>query len=159
MSGYTKIYPSENSEASNVSIDFSADTKATLLVINGLGEDDCAKIEFFIDEECTDGNWLPFRDCCGQVKIDGDTCGSNFMVLPIPLRYRVFLTNVDDNHLTNPDWFENVTIWYKKLPTTQGMEQFFHSCCCDEKEQILTNIALEINRVANKIYDIHQTLK
>lgn len=153
-----KIFPSEASGADNLSLDFTLNNSSGLLFIDGMSEGDCASLEVFLGDEC-DGEWAPFKDCCGQVTLNGGPCCSNFTILPLPLKYRVVLTNEDDEHLSDPNWFEDVSIWYKKIPLQENLSQFYHSCCEDLQATALENIVLEVNRVANRLENIYQTLK
>ena len=105
MSDFKKVFPTEESGAENISniIDINKDS-AGLIIVDNLEDGDCAILEVFVGDEC-DGKWIPFKDCCGQVSLNGGgSCCANFMILPLPMRYRIILQNEDDEHINDPGW-------------------------------------------------------
>lgn len=146
-----KVFPDSESDISNVSANISLDNSSAILFVTGLKEGDCASLEFYIGDDC-EGEWFPFRDCCGQAVINGGPCCSNFMVLPLPLKYRVVLSDEDENYLNDVNWFDNVSIWYKKIPLQTDLTEFYYSCCDNSaKEDILSDINLNLNKIMLKM--------
>lgn len=149
-----KIFPSSPNVPFNLSNEFTTtDKRHQILIVTGLSEGDCALIEFYIKGECSEGNWLPFKDCCGQVTVTSDC--NNFIILSLPLTYRVFLSNEDDNHLSDPYWFSNVEIF--TVSTNNGIElsSLYNSCCGDHSTD---NIISELNRISNAVISISNKL-
>lgn len=153
MTDFLKLYPNDD-EISNVSTNFNVDKNPRMLVVSGLSEGDCALVEFYVGDDCS-GVWLPLKDCCGQVSITSEC--SNFTILPLSLKYRVFLSNEDDNHLTDPGWFSDVEIYVKSVGGGADLSSFYHSCCGSDSS--IDNVISELNRTSNAIISISNKLE
>lgn len=119
------IFPSD--EIANNNISATVDNTDGIIMVQAynLQEGDSVTVEYEFKLEC-ESYWVQFRDCCGPV---GITYPNNLLFLPIPLNYRFILTNVDDNHLTDPSWFGEVKLLGNKVTTKVDLSQFYHGCC------------------------------
>lgn len=125
MTDLTKVFPSEDQTTTNVTAEIQTSSSQTVVFVKGMQENDSINFEINVGDSCTP-EWIPLRDCCDLVKINYP---QNFTVLPIPLDYRGVLTNSDGSHLTDPTWFDDVSVKFMRLPKDCDMTNFYHLCC------------------------------
>lgn len=125
MTKTTRIFPSCETFASNISAPFEVRTDQAVLYAAKLPDGTKVSIEMKFSSEC-DETWVPLYDCCGLVKMESPR---NVMVLPLPAWYRVVLTDDSDRHLTDPSLYEDVILDVRTTTNLKDLSQFYHSCC------------------------------
>lgn len=135
------LFPSEDQDISNMSAEFESTDGVMMIVFKGLKKGDKALVEFEMgDSEC-DPFWVPLVDCCGQVGIE---CPKTFLLLPLPLRYRIVLIDKDDNYLTDPSHFSDVMIQSFRINPNLNVADMYHSCCNEEVEEVIPPTLCEL---------------
>jgi hypothetical protein len=120
------VFPAFSGNVSNMSAEFASSESIILLQVRGLKIDQEVRIEVAFADDCDIVTWIPFVDCCGQVKL---RFPETFLVLPIPLRYRAILVDKDDLYLTDPSIFIDVQMRVNRLNTRTDLTKFYHGCC------------------------------
>lgn len=130
------IYPNSEEEGGNVSLEFESCESIILLQLCNMQEGDYVIIETYTGDDC-EHKWIPFNvDCCNQVRVDYP---KNHLLLPLPLRYRAILLNVDDNHINDPSYFEDVEIFKTNIKPEHCVESMYHNCCSGSINVICDN--------------------
>lgn len=119
----TNLYPSKTP---NVSNEFKLEEDFGVINVFGWGPGDKVTVEVFTGDECT-GQWIPFAPtCCGQEYF----CYPQTQIyLAIPNRYRFTFSNVNDNHLTDMSWFENLNVIAEKVSSDVDLSVFLKGQC------------------------------
>lgn len=130
------IFPAFEGAISNISAEFQSENSSVLLMVKGMAAGDELRIEFKMGDEC-DPVWGPLVDCCGQVKL---TYPRSFLLLPLPLRYRVVLVDENNNYQTDPSHFSEMLIQSFNIKDRPDLAQFNHGCC-DEEKLLCDNIS------------------
>jgi len=120
------IFPAFSGSISNISAEFASENEISLIQARGLQDGDEVRIEVAFADDCDVVTWIPFVDCCGQVKM---RYPQTFLILPIPLRYRAVLVDIDGEYLVDPARFINVQLRFNRISTNIDLTKFYHGCC------------------------------
>lgn len=120
------IFPAFSGAISNLTAEFASEDSLIMIQAKGLKSGDEVLIEVAFADECDIVTWIPFVDCCGQVKLKYP---QTFLILPIPLRYRGVLIDVNGNYMTDPSHFSGVEIRSNRIYTNTDLTKFYHGCC------------------------------
>ena len=119
------IYPPISAQASNITAPFDIKNGIGVLRIDGWKDGDKLHFETMVGNECDD-NWIPVIFCCSHVSTSAP---STHMVFPIPGRYRAVLSNVDDLHIDDDTYFEDVKIYFDEYVVRHDLSSYFQLCC------------------------------
>lgn len=118
------IFPSEITE--NLTHEFIIPIgQIGLLRMANLSEGDCIKFESYIGDEC-DGIWVPVVFCCKPLQTKYP---ATHMLIPIPGRYRAYMTNVKGDDDTDPTHFDDVVIEFITFESKHDLSDFYQLCC------------------------------
>lgn len=118
------VFPGDESLYSN---EFQLIRDLGIVSVVGLADGDTASFEVRVGREC-EYTWIPFAPtCCGQISVDN---GKTQELLALPNTYRIILSNVDGNHLTDPAWFENVQIYYQIVESDLDLSAYLKGDSC-----------------------------
>lgn len=118
------LFPSEDLYTSNT---FKLEEDIALVKVHGLKEGDrvCVEVEFKSDN-CSE-MFIPYVPSCKE-QLCFEYPQTEFM-LTVPNRYRLVLSNDDDEHLNDPAWFTDVEIVHKIV--NGAFTTFGGNECCD----------------------------
>jgi hypothetical protein len=108
-----------------VTANFEIKDSIGILRIAGWQDGDKIEIETLIGNEC-DNQWLPVVFCCNCMSTSAP---STHMLIPIPGVYRAVLFNKDNLHLSDPNHFEDVKIYFDERVVRHDLSQYFQLCC------------------------------
>lgn len=127
--GHTvKLYPSDTL---NVSSTYSLLSDFGIITIGGWSEGDSACIERRVSLGPCQYNWVPYAPTeCGQEVVSYPTTN---VFIAIPGDYRFVFKNENDEHLTNPDWFEELYVTGDKVSSNVDLSAYLKGndmACC-----------------------------
>lgn len=127
--GHTlNLYPSDTP---NVSSTYSLISDFGVITISGWSEGDSVCIERRVSLNECDFKWVPYAPTsCGQEVFSYPQTN---VFIAIPGDYRLVFKNEDDEHLTNPDWFEELCVIGDKVSSNVDLSIYLKgsdmSCC------------------------------
>ena len=119
------IFPPQYSTVSNLTAPFDVINGIGVLRIDGWKCNDKLHLEVMVGNEC-DNNWIPVIFCCNHVSTSAP---STHMLLPIPGKYRAVLSNLENLHIEDEDYFKDVKIYYDEYVTRHDLSTYFQLCC------------------------------
>lgn len=120
-----KIFPPTKGVANNVTAMFEVNDSVGVIRIAGWQAGDTMQIEALVGKEC-DNQWIPVVFCCNCM---ATSAPSTHMLLPIPGKYRGVLINRDDAHITDPNHFDDVQIFFEAHDVKHDLGAYFQLCC------------------------------
>lgn len=92
-----------------------------IINVTGWGPGDRALVEVYVGDECG-GEWVPFApSCCGQVCF---AYPQTQLYLAVPNRYRFIFSNINDEHINDGSWFENLKVIAEKVSSNVDISAY-----------------------------------
>lgn len=116
------LFPSNTPFTSN---NFSLIEDLGVIHIDGWTEGDSVCVEIQVGTEC-DPKWIPYGPgCCGQQCI---CYPQSQLFISVPGQYRFVFSNKDDEHLTDPEWFDNLSVIGEKVSSNLDLTYLLEGC-------------------------------
>lgn len=104
-----------------VSKEFKLQEDFGIINVTGWGLGDRALVEVYVGDECG-GEWVPFApSCCGQVCF---SYPQTQLYLAVPNRYRFIFSNINDEHINDSSWFENLKVIAEKVSSNVDISAY-----------------------------------
>lgn len=116
------LFPSNTPFTSNT---FSLIEDLGVIHIDGWTEGDSVCVEIKVGTECNP-KWISYGPgCCGQQCI---CYPQSQLFISVPGQYRFVFSNKDDQHLTDPEWFDNLTVVGEKVSSNLDLTYLLEGC-------------------------------